>query len=127
MLLESPGCSTGPEDREHRCRGLPRAYRAWPLAWPSVVQAWISGVEMHPNSVRQVIKNVSQVFTAAVDDRIIPRNPLAARSVQKPKPLVREVTPWPAGRVEAIASKLPPRLAAIPYLGAACGLRPAAG
>lgn len=46
-----------------------------------------------------------------------------ARSVQKPKRLVREVTPWSAGQVEAVASELPACLAAIPYLGAACGLR----
>jgi integrase len=90
---------------------------------PSIVQAWISGVQMHPNSVRQVIKGVSQVFTAAIEDGIIPRNPLAARSVQKPKRLVSEVTPWSARQVEAMASQLPARLAAIPYLGAACGLR----
>jgi len=90
---------------------------------PSIVQAWISGVQTHPNSVQQVIKGVSQVFTAAVEDGIIPRNPLTARSVQKPQRLVSEVTPWSAQQVDAMASQLPARLAAIPYLGAACGLR----
>jgi hypothetical protein len=87
------------------------------------MQAWISGIKLGPSSARQVIKDVSQVFTAAVDDEIISRNPLAARSVQKPKVAASEIMPWSAGQVEAMADELPDRLSVIPYFGAACALR----
>jgi integrase len=89
----------------------------------SLVQGWISGISLGPNTARKVIADVSQVFTAALDDGIIARNPLSARSVQRPKPVAMEAVPWTAAEVEAVAEQLPGRLAALPYLGAACGMR----
>jgi hypothetical protein len=68
---------------------------------------------------------VSQVFTAALDEGIITRNPLSARSVQKPKAVKTEAIPWTAAEIEAVADELPGRLAGLPYLGSACGLRQA--
>jgi integrase len=59
----------------------------------------------------------------ALDDGIITRNPLKARSVQKPHAVKTEATPWIAAQVEAVADQLPGRLAALPYLGSACGMR----
>src|SRR5581483_5005895 len=70
-----------------------------------------------------VIQYVSQIFKAAVADRIIAANPLKADSIQKPAPLKVEPVPWTAVQVAAVARKLPDHLAAIPYLGAATGLR----
>ena len=89
----------------------------------SVMQAWISGLKPGPNTSRKIIADVSQVFTAALDEGIIIRNPLSARSVQKPKAVNMEAVPWTAVQVEAVADKLPARLAGLPYLGSACGLR----
>lgn len=76
-----------------------------------------------PNSARKIIADVSQVFAAALDDGIITRKPLKARSVQKPQAVRTEATPWTAAEVEAVADQLPVHLAALPYLGsaAACG------
>jgi integrase len=48
---------------------------------------------------------------------------LKARSVQKPHAVKTEATPWTAAEVEAVADQLPGHLAALPYLGSACGLR----
>jgi integrase len=59
----------------------------------------------------------------ALDDGIITRNPLKARSVQKPQAIWTEATPWTAAEVEAVADQLPGHLAALPYLGSACGMR----
>lgn len=59
----------------------------------SLMQAWISGLKLAPNTARKVIADVSQVFTAALDDGIITRNPLAARSVQKPDAVKTEAIP----------------------------------
>ena len=89
----------------------------------SLVQAWISGIKLAPNSARKVIADVSQVFTAALDDGIITRNPLSARSVQKPDAVKTDAIPWTATEVEAVAAELPGRLAALAYLGSACGMR----
>ena len=83
------------------------------------MQAWISGIRLAPNTARKVIADVSQVFTAALDDGIITRNPLSARSVQKPEAVKTEAVPWTAAEVEAVADELPGRLAgaALPRLG----------
>jgi integrase len=89
----------------------------------SVVQRWISGLRLGPNSARKVIADVSQVFVAALDDGMIIRNPLSARSVQRPAAVKTEAVPWTAAEIEAVADQLPARLAALPYLGSACGLR----
>jgi integrase len=89
----------------------------------SVIQAWISGIRLHPNAARKVIADVSQVFAAALDEGIVIRNPLSARSVQKPKSVKTEAVPWTAAEIEAVASELPGRLAVLPYLGSACGMR----
>ena len=89
----------------------------------SLVQAWISGLQVGPNTARKIIGDVSQVFAAALDEGIVARNPLSARSVQKPKTVRTEAVPWTAAEVEAVADQLPGRLAALPYLGSACGMR----
>jgi integrase len=89
----------------------------------TLLQAWIKGLALHPNTVRQLIGDVAQVFTAAVDDGIIARNPIAARSVMKPSAVKTAAVPWTAGEVEAVAGQLLPRYAAMPYLGAATGMR----
>jgi integrase len=89
----------------------------------TLVQAWISGISTGPNTARKIIDDVSQVFVAALDDGIIPRNPLKAKSVQKPKAEQTEAIPWTADEVEAVADRLPGEIAAMPYLGASCGMR----
>jgi integrase len=90
---------------------------------PSIVQAWIRGIPLGANSARLVIRDVGQVLAAAVDDGLIARNPLKVRSVSRPKPVRREAVPWSAEQIEAVSAALPAALAALPYLGAACGLR----
>jgi integrase len=91
---------------------------------PSILQAWIAGMPLGANTRLLVIGYVSQVFKAAVADRIITANPLKADSIQRPAPVRTEAIPWTAAQVAAVAARMqPPRLAALPYLGAACGLR----
>jgi hypothetical protein len=46
---------------------------------PSIVQAWIKGLPLGANSAILVIRDVGQVFAAAADDGLIPRNPLTVR------------------------------------------------
>jgi integrase len=89
----------------------------------SVLQEWIRSLPLHPNTARLVITDLSQVFTAAVDDSVIARNPLRARSVQRPAAVHREAAAWTADQVGAAAAGLPAALAALPYLGTSCGQR----
>ncbi len=90
---------------------------------PSLVQGWIKSLPLAANSQRLVIGYVGQVFKAGVADRIIAASPMKADVVQLPDAVKTPAVPWTAGQVSAVAAGLPGRLAAMPYLGAACGLR----
>ena len=70
-----------------------------------------------------MIRIVSSIFIAAIDDGLIGRNPTQAKWVQRPKPAPKKAVPWDVGRVRAVADALPGRFAVIPYLGAATGMR----
>jgi integrase len=113
----TPGRTPGgaPAIGDHAMRALAKR--------PRILQDWISGMQTGANTARKIIADVSQVFRAALDEGIIPRNPLLADSVQKPKSVRAEAVPWTAAQVEAVAAELPARLSALPYLGAACGMR----
>jgi integrase len=91
---------------------------------PSLLQAWIAGLPLNsPNTRRLIISYVGQVFKAAVADRIIASDPMKSSVIQKPRAVRTPAVPWTAAQIAAVADKLGPRLAAVPYLGAACGLR----
>ncbi|HMH93696.1 MAG TPA: tyrosine-type recombinase/integrase [Streptosporangiaceae bacterium] len=89
----------------------------------SIVQGWIASLPGHANTALLMITDVSQVFRAAVDDKIIALNPLAADSVQKPRPVESQAVAWPRERVEAVAAELPAGMQPMPYLGACCAHR----
>lgn len=90
---------------------------------PTLLQAWISGLTLAPSSALQVIRDVSSVFLAAVDDGLISRNPLQVRSISRPKPDENKALPWTLERVEGVAAALDPRYAVVPYLGVGTGMR----
>ena len=52
---------------------------------PSLTQAWITGLKLAPSSAGQVIRDVSSVYIAAIDDGVMNRNPLRAQSVTRPE------------------------------------------
>jgi integrase len=90
---------------------------------PSLTQAWISGMKLAASSKRQVIRDVSSVYVAAIDDGLINRNPTQAQSVTRPKTEDKKAQPWSFVQVEAMAHALPGRYAVLPYLGAGTGMR----
>ncbi|MCX4574604.1 hypothetical protein OHB41_15675 [Streptomyces sp. NBC_01571] len=66
---------------------------------------WLSELEraVPASSYRRVIyASVSAVFTAAVDDDHLHRNPCKASTVRAPAPNQRRVTPWTADRTFAV-------------------------
>jgi integrase len=92
---------------------------------PSVVQAWARGLQQQlaASYVRVVFANLSAILQAAVDDGVIARNPCRAGSVKPPAPDRRNVVPWPADRVTAVAAALPDRYRALMAAVAGLGLR----
>lgn len=91
---------------------------------PSMVQQWIktmSGLE--PITVRTVVRILSSIFIAAVDDGVVPRNPTRVSSVRAPKVVPKDVVPWTLERVVAAREAMPAEYGAMADLGAGCGMR----
>jgi integrase len=90
---------------------------------PSIIQAWIQGMSGGASAQIITIKDVSSIFTAAMDDELIHRNPIRAQSVKKPTIPKNKAQPWPLAWIEGMSEELPKRFAVIPYLGAGSGMR----
>jgi integrase len=93
---------------------------------PSHIREWLGTLEttLHMSSYRRVIfASVSSIFTAAVDDGLIPKNPCSARTVKSPKKSTSRVVPWLPDRVFAVRAALPPQYRTMVDIGAGCGLR----
>lgn len=67
--------------------------------------------------------NVSSVFTAAVDDGLIPKNPCKAPSVRRPKSDPRKLKPWTREQAMAVRDHLPDQFKLVVDLGIGLGLR----
>lgn len=90
---------------------------------PTLTQAWIKGLNMAPGTARQVVRDVSSVFLAAIDDGLIGRNPVQAKSVTRPRPPDKKARPWTLHQVSAMSAALDPRYSVLPWLGAGAGPR----
>ncbi|NEA42895.1 tyrosine-type recombinase/integrase [Streptomyces sp. SID11385] len=93
---------------------------------PEHVRAWMRTLEEAVAGAtyrREIFKNASAVFGAAVDDRLMQRNPCRAASVKAPKPAPGRVRPWSSERVFAVRAALPERFRAMVDAGGGCGLR----
>ncbi|WP_030416879.1 tyrosine-type recombinase/integrase [Streptomyces sp. NRRL S-1448] len=93
---------------------------------PEHIRDWLSELEraIPASSYRRVIfASVSSVFTAAVDDGHMHRNPCRASSVRAPAPASPRVKPWTVERLLAVRSALPRRYQATTDVGGGCGLR----
>ncbi|MGW6565026.1 tyrosine-type recombinase/integrase [Streptomyces sp. NPDC054975] len=93
---------------------------------PEHIREWLRKLEdagLAASTRRTIFANVSAVFTAAVDDRLIARNPFRAASVKAPAPTPRRVRPWTAEQVFAVRQALPAHYRAMTDVGGGCGLR----
>ncbi|MGW2143198.1 tyrosine-type recombinase/integrase [Nonomuraea bangladeshensis] len=93
---------------------------------PSLVQAWVKDMEaagLQPSTIKGIVGVASAVFDAALDDQVVGRNPVKAKSV-KPPPIIRKkVVPWTLLQVEAVDAAMPARFAPMTVLGAGCAHR----
>jgi integrase len=90
---------------------------------PSTIRDWLHGLTMERSYQRTIFANVSQIFTAAVADELIGKNPCSSKTVRKPSPDPRMVEPWPATWVAGVRAHLPERYAVLVTLAAGTGLR----
>jgi integrase len=91
---------------------------------PSTIQAWLRTLStLAPATQRAIFVNVSTVFTAAVDDEVISKNPCSAPSVRRVRVEPRKLVVWEPMRVLAVRDALPERYAIIATIGAGLGLR----
>lgn len=93
---------------------------------PSHVQAWDRALQQQnvaPTYRRVLFANLSAIFSAAVDDERIAKNPCRAASVRPPRLVARKVTPWSREQVLAIRQALPARYRVVATIAAGCGLR----
>ena len=90
---------------------------------PSAIQAWLKALPGSPRHVRTILANLSAIFTAAVEDGLILRNPCAVKSVKAPPIPKRNLVPWTAGQVTLARAALPERYRALTDAGSGLGLR----
>ncbi len=107
--------------RLHICPGL--GDRPVSQLTPSVVQAWLRGLDVAPSHAGLILSVLSSVLNSAVDDGLIARNPCHARSVKAPPAEERKIRPWTAQQVAAIRAAMPERYRVMADLGAGLGLR----
>jgi integrase len=76
------------------------------------------------DSYRRVLFNdVSMILNAAVDDKKIPSNPFAAKTVRAPRYQPTRVVPWSTDRRAKFRTTIAERYRITVDLGAGCGLR----
>ena len=91
---------------------------------PSTIQSWLRGLDALAWTYRRVIfANVSTIFSTAVDDEVLAKNPCKAASVRAPRGEHGKVTPWTREEVLAVRAALPDRYRIVVALGAGQGLR----
>jgi integrase len=88
---------------------------------PSEVQAFVSGLDLAPGSVRTLVATLSAVFGAAVRDRLIGLDP--TDGVKRPTVPRERIVPLTVEQVEAIVESLPDRYRAAAVVAAGAGLR----
>jgi len=93
---------------------------------PSTIREWDRALQkkgLAETYRRTIFANVSAVFTAAIDDERLNKNPCNATSVTKPRGEYPKVVPWSEDRVLGVRAALGERYQIMINLGAGCGLR----
>lgn len=90
---------------------------------PSTIRQWLTGLDMADSYQRTIFTNVSQVFSAAVADELIGKNPCQSTAVRKPRVEHGKIIPWVTERVAAVRNGLASQYKIVVTLGAGLGLR----
>ena len=89
----------------------------------SEVQAWVTerSQTLSPGTVRLVVQTLRSIFNAAVQDRLLARNPVTRLSM--PRSEKQRITPLSVIEVQDLAGAMPERCRAIVITQARLGLR----
>jgi integrase len=92
---------------------------------PSLVQALVRkvGDTCADSTAQLIMANVGVVFSSAVAEELIPKNPMDSPVVKVPRPVKERVVPWTAEQVAAMREAMPDDCAAMIDVGAGLGLR----
>lgn len=118
------------ENMTYRLNHYVKPYTLWRTqlgkAKPTTIQAWLralDGAGLAESTKLVVFAHVSAIFSTAVDNELISKNPCRSASVRKPRPDARKVVPWSHKWVTAMHAALPERYRVFVPLGAGLGLR----
>lgn len=95
----------------------------------SLTQAWITGLtaasgsNLSPDTARLVVGDVSSVFTAAMEDHLIGRDPTHSKAVTRPKRSPRRARAWTEEETVVMEAALPARFAIVQRIGPSVGTR----
>jgi integrase len=92
-------------------------------ARPSLIKAWMAGLDLAPSTVAKVFTHLNTIMLAAALDGRVRVNPCAGLSRHLPQKTDRHLRPWTPEQAARVRGALPPRLAAIVDAGKGLGLR----
>lgn len=96
---------------------------------PAGIQSWLRGLKgpdgrpLAPGHARAVLANLSSIFSAAVDNNRIGRNPCRVQTVKAPRIVKKKIVPWTRAEVDAAQAALPERYRVLADIGSLLGLR----
>lgn len=92
---------------------------------PSLVQNLVRTLEQSigPSFIHAIMAHVGLVFSVAVEDGLIAKNPMKSSAVVLPEIPDKQITPWTADQVLGMADALPARWSATVAVGAGLGGR----
>ncbi|MFD4243300.1 tyrosine-type recombinase/integrase [Streptomyces sp. NPDC058525] len=130
-LANQPGDEATGDNREQRIRlhivpGMGELELGEVERRPSLVQRFLKELEDKQLSATyrlNIFTTLNAMFSAAVEDQMIKRNPCLSSSVTKPKAVKRKLVPWTLPRVMAVVAGLADRYRAMGWVGFGAGLR----
>ncbi|MCX6400410.1 MAG: site-specific integrase [Propionibacteriales bacterium] len=127
LAVQTFGLTTR-ERREHdlRLHILPAlGHHRLTAVRPTVVQAWVRGLSerLAPQTVLLLLRLLSSIMAAAVDDDRVLKNPCKAASVRVPRPDAKPYVPWTPEQIAALQRELPERYRLVLTFATGLGLR----
>ncbi|MEV4752163.1 site-specific integrase [Streptosporangium sp. NPDC049248] len=93
---------------------------------PSMIQQLVKSMEksgLAPSYIEVIMAHVGLVFSVAIGDELITKNPVKATAVVLPTVVKKKIKPWSMEQVWAAADALPRQFQATVSVGAGIGLR----
>ena len=121
----------GPTTRERRTQSvrlhIKPSLGPVPLAAirPSQIQAWVRELSqtLAPRTVHELVRLLSSILKAAVEDERIVKNPCRSSSIRVPKPDDKPLIPWTIEQIAAMRAALPVRYLPLITLATGLGMR----